>query len=186
MNLELKNCSIFIHSESNKKTNKIPGLWLAASTILTTSVKELRCRKDCGYLSLSLCSFKPNGIPICPSLESSLWGNLACKRQCKSERQSESELEVGRLPGSQPCDHPSKQPDRQHALLLFTLQVKEVTAPLPCWCALSRESSWRETVIKWEHLEDCAADWATDTTVLWQVPVVCLRVCPSSGPKIFC
>lgn len=90
------------------------------------------------WLYISLYSFNSNGIPIFPSLESSLWGNVACERQRKSERRSESKLEV---PGSQPCDHPSKRPDRQHALLLFTLQVKEVTAPLHCWCALSRDST---------------------------------------------
>lgn len=31
-------------------------------------------------------------------------------------------------PDSQPSNHPSGRPDRQHALLLFTLQVKEVSA----------------------------------------------------------
>lgn len=90
---------------------------------------------------ISLHSLYSNRIPICLSLESSIWGKVAFERQHKSERQSESKLEVGRLPGSQPCDHPSKWPDRQHALLLFTLQVKEVTAPTHCWCALSRDST---------------------------------------------
>lgn len=85
---------------------------------------------------------------------------------------------------SQPSNHPSGRPDSQHALSLLALQVKEVSAHSPpprSWAFSSRT----ETITEPEHLEDCAADWATDAAVLWQLSVVCLKSGPSPEPKIF-
>lgn len=139
------------------------------------------------WLYISPHWFNSNGIPICPSLESSLWPNVACERQHKSERQSESKLEVGRQSAREPAMRSSIRMARQTTCPVTVHPPGERGhCPTPLLvCTFQRRYS-RETLIKREHLEDCAADWATDTTVLWQVPVVCLRICPSLWPKIFC
>lgn len=83
------------------------------------------------------------------------------------DRVRQSQRWADSLPSSQPCDHPSRRPDRQHALLLFTLQVNGVSGPLLLVCT-SQRLCRREKITEREHLGDCASDWATDGTMLWQ------------------
>ena len=52
-------------------------------------------------------------------------------------------------PGSQVCDHPSGCPDRQHALFMHTLQVKEVRAPM--LAVLSTDSAQEKQLLN-KHL----------------------------------
>lgn len=138
-------------------------------------------RNRCIYSSYLSTEVNSNGIPLHSALESSLWGHTPSEGGPPSGRRSETLWErtggwTDSPPGSQACDHPSGCPDRQHALFLHTLQVKEVRAPM--LAVLSTDSA-QETQLPSEHLEESAADWATDAALLWQHCLVCLKVLES-------
>lgn len=98
----------------------------------------------------------------------------------QKDRVRESQRWAESLPSNQPCSHSSRRPDRQHALLLFTLQVKEVSGPILLVCVPQR-LCWREK-----------NTWARASGGLrcslsnrhYNVVTGFLKICPSLRPKI--
>lgn len=99
----------------------------------------------------------------------------------RPDRVKQSQRWADSLPSSQPCSHSSRRPDRQHTLLLFALQVKEVSGPVLLVCT-SQRLCWREKKNNWARASGGLRCWLSNRQ--YNVVTGVLKICPSHRPKI--